>query len=311
MTIKGVFRSIPKWWRMLCGNDSLHVAQDIGKAYSLTELCGYYNDMTLKISDKSKLSADGIPVVTLATGETVFSYVTIAQYGLGLVDLFLLKNEKKYLDGAEIICDFLLKKQDKNGGWGVDLLAPEREYYSAMAQGEAISLMLRAGKYAGTDRYLDAVKAAYMLLVKEVSEGGCAIRTDKRLELYEYTDYPLVLNGSVFALWGIYDYVLCFDDEAARSVLNLAAKTIADDLPKYDAGFWSKYTCTDMLASPFYHKLHIAQLTVLDEQFPGMGFGESCGRLREYERSFFKREKAFFLKALQKIKSDDGIAIVK
>ena len=52
-------------------------------------------------------------------------------------------------------------------------------------------------------------------------------------------------------------------------------------LPLYDARFWSFYDTSGALASPFYHRLHIAQLEALELSYP-----EYAGRFRELRDTF-------------------------
>ena len=79
----------------------------------------------------------------------------------------------------------------------------------------------------------------------------------------EYTSEPLILNGWIFSYWGLRDYALMLDDEQVRNVAEKTLKTIIKTLPEYDLGYWSRYDLTKRIASPFYHRLHIAQLRVM------------------------------------------------
>ena len=76
-----------------------------------------------------------------------------------------------------------------------------------------------------------------------------------------------ILNGFVWAAWGVYDYYLATKDEKARHLFSRAVKTLVHNLNRYDTGFWSLYeqsgTRLPMLASSFYHRLHIVQLRVM------------------------------------------------
>jgi hypothetical protein len=49
----------------------------------------------------------------------------------------------------------------------------------------------------------------------------------------------------------------------------------------YDARFWSFYDTSGALASPFYHRLHIAQLEALE-----LGYPEYAGQFRELRDTF-------------------------
>lgn len=105
---------------------------------------------------------------------------------------------------------------------------------------------------------------------KETSEGGMVHldeRGDPWLEEYIVSPPTHILNGFIRATWGVYDYWLATGEEAARQLFGATISTLRRNLEKYDAGFWSLYdlagTRLKMLASPFYHRLHVAQFGVL------------------------------------------------
>ena len=75
-------------------------------------------------------------------------------------------------------------------------------------------------------------------------------------------------------------------------------------LQTYDAGFWSFYDTSGTLASPFYHRLHIAQLEALELSYP-----EHAGRFRELRDTFqgqlasrLNVARALTLKSYQKLR---------
>ena len=71
---------IKKWYKMLTGQSISHVKQDIGTCYSKTEVAGYYNDLTEKITrdDPDIL----IPKYFVDSGAEIFFSIGIFQYGL-------------------------------------------------------------------------------------------------------------------------------------------------------------------------------------------------------------------------------------
>jgi D-glucuronyl C5-epimerase-like protein len=64
-------------------------------------------------------------------------------------------------------------------------------YYSGLAQGQGISLLVRAHKESGDARHLDAVRAAFVSFRHPIEEGGVAF-TDESGDLWfeEYIDSP-------------------------------------------------------------------------------------------------------------------------
>ena len=75
-----------------------------------------------------------------------------------------------------------------------------------MAQGEGISLLLRAFIVTGNDNYLKAAEMAKDFMLLPIEKGGTARYEGDNVFLYEYTYEPLILNGWIFSIWGLYDY---------------------------------------------------------------------------------------------------------
>ena len=68
-----------------------------------------------------------------------------------------------------------------------------------------------------------------------------------------------ILNGFIWAAWGVYDYFLANRGRRCARRCSPATDThSAQNLDRYDLGFWSLYeqsgTWLPMMASPFYHR---------------------------------------------------------
>jgi hypothetical protein len=114
-----------------------------------------------------------------------------------------------------------------------------------------------------------------------------------------------ILNGFLWASWGVYDYALYTEEEKAGELFDEAVKTLKDNLSQFDARFWSLYeqsgTRMKMLASPFYHSLHIVQLRVMYRLTGEAIFSQYADRWQAYRDSFLKRNLALGYKALFKL----------
>lgn len=114
-----------------------------------------------------------------------------------------------------------------------------------------------------------------------------------------------ILNGFIRATWGVYDYWLATGEEAARQLFGATISTLRRNLEKYDAGFWSLYdlagTRLKMLASPFYHRLHVAQLGVLHRLTGEELFAQYAEKWDGYRRNFVKRNAALAYKSAFKL----------
>jgi len=82
-------------------------------------------------------------------------------------------------------------------------------WYSGLAQGQGISLLVRAHVATGQARYRDAAERAFQALVTPVDQGGTLFvdeRGDWWIEEY-ITDPPThILNGMMWAMWGVWDW---------------------------------------------------------------------------------------------------------
>jgi hypothetical protein len=114
-----------------------------------------------------------------------------------------------------------------------------------------------------------------------------------------------ILNGFIWASWGVYDYYLARGDPRAQKLFDDAMHTLAANLHAYDVGFWSLYeqsgTWLKMLASPFYHHLHIVQLEILYRLTGENIFKKYASQWDTYRRSRPKRTAALGYKIVFKL----------
>ncbi|MGK6324144.1 D-glucuronyl C5-epimerase family protein [Sphingomonas sp. DT-51] len=299
-----------KWLRYATGKSYQHVPQGVGQAFRPWALEGYFNDLTGKAQWVGATGAHGVPVVQTDT-DPAFSFpIVVFQWALGNWDAALLG---RVPDGKERLLQaarWAAESIDERGGWSCwhALRRPTISFYSAMAQGEGLSVLARAAVADPDGPWRAVADRAYHFLMNSGAEG-LTRRFDGILALEEYPGeaMPAVLNGWMFALIGIVDYaVLTQDPEVAAQTRTLAAD-LARALPRFDTGYWSTYDLAGNLASPFYHDLHIAQLDALVQVFPEQK--ESILRTRDafarYRQSRTKRARAIAVKIGQKLRQAD------
>ena len=106
-------------------------------------------------------------------------------------------------------------------------------------------------------------------------------------------------------MWGVHDYFLATGDALARTLWEASVRTLLSNVPRYGLGIWSLYefsgTWLPMLASPFYHQLHIVQLQVMHFLTGEDLFLQYAERWESYRRSRSKRTRALCYKAVFKI----------
>lgn len=120
-----------------------------------------------------------------------------------------------------------------------------------------------------------------------------------------------ILNGWIFALFGLYDFWLAFKDENARGLFWHSFDTLKHHLQEYDAGYWSYYDVKGHLPSPFYHDLHIHQLTALVMIHNDTLVTEFRDRWITYQRVWRNRIKALGVKTLQKLRTPGEAVIIR
>lgn len=295
-----------------------HETPQANPGASVHQLGEYYMLFAEKADYPGHHDSTGIPMLNYH-GRIGLQYnpIAIAQWGLGNYNLFCqTKNDerkKKFLAASNWLCAHLEPHAVGSWVWNhhfdweyrSTLKAP---WYSALAQGQGISLLVRAFRETGADRYLEAAQRAFTCFLKSSGEGGVTF-TDERGNVWfeEYIVSPPthILNGFMWAAWGVYDYFLATQDGAARDLFAQAVLTLRANLDRYDLGFWSLYeqsgTLLPMVASPFYHRLHVVQLRVLHRLTGDEIFARYADQWEAYARSRTKRTRALCCKSAFKL----------
>lgn len=301
---------IKKWFKILLGKSDLHKEQGVGKYYSKEKIAGYYNDLSHKVNWSLGFDNNGIPLIQDSEGNKLYFTITIAQYGLGCYDKYLETKEKKYLDKFFIISDYLINTQDEMGGYDVSKSLACK--YSSMAQGEAISVLLRAYSKTNESKYLEKAKNAYMCMIRLVDNLGT--QRIKNGDIY-YEEYALenkeatVLNGWIFSIFGLIDYFQIVPTKEVERLLKLSIESLYKNLKYYDKNGWSYYSLNQKIASPFYHKLHINQLKVLNDLYPDFRCKEILKKWEKNDKKKFIKLKMIIKKIIQKFKEPDKILL--
>lgn len=290
---------IKKWYKMLAGKSVLHVPQGVGTCYSKQEVAGYYNDLTEKVlrDDPDIL----VPRYYMDNGELLEFSIGIFQYGLAAYDLYLTTHQQVYQAKLLACAQWALENQQSDGGWVTFAHTNPHAPYSSMAQGEGISMLLRAAIVSGDPRFTDAAEKAKVFMLKPLGEGGTTEYDGEDVIFYEDTDSPVILNGWIFSLWGLLDYCNYTGDNGTRAILERTLNTLKKKLPEFDIRYWSNYDVGGHICSPFYHQLHIAQLRVMYDLFGDPIYEATANRWELYQASRWNKARAFLKKAVQKI----------
>lgn len=295
--------NIKRWYNMLTGKSVWHVNQNIGTCFSKTEIKGYYNNMTAKVTMMPQLlNSDALPILNLGKGKTVESAVAIFQYGLGAYDLFLKTKDEKYHKKFLQAVKWAVNKQEPSGAWDNFSYFYPNHPYGAMAQGEGTSLLIRAYIDTGDEQHLKRAKAAIDFMLLSVDEGGTTLYSSEDTIFLEYPHRKAVFNGWIFAWWGLYDYVVITKDkEKYSNVLDNSLQSIVKMLPSFSNSYWSIYDLENRMASPFYHNLHVAQMQAMYQLTGNETFAIYAKKWSKQQHNIVCKTMAFVKKAMQKL----------
>ncbi|MCK4777727.1 MAG: cell wall-binding repeat-containing protein, partial [Actinomycetia bacterium] len=264
----------------------------------------YYLDMRIVVDwiegdelGKVSFDRDGIPLVVYSLNEIggvpggkVYNPVTIAQYALGSYEEYLhgkKEMEKVFLSQAR----WLKEKINKNGQLLLDFPIPLRNiaapWMSAMAQGEAISVLIRAYVLTNETSYLEAAQNAFLPFKKELYKGGVVYKEGDNLWLEEYPEDPPthVFNGFLFSLFGLYDLYRVTLDPEVKMIFNSAVDTLLRNINLYEKDGALLYQLNDIsYANDFYQILHVEHLKALSVISGEKKFHEIAEKWKSYNK---------------------------
>jgi heparosan-N-sulfate-glucuronate 5-epimerase len=295
-----------------------HEVPEINSRATAGRLDEYYMLFREKADYAGHYDVAGIPMLDYH-GVIGLQYnpIAIAQWGLANYNLFCQNGDDlrwhKTLKAANWLAANL--EQNAHGLWVWNhhfdwdyrdtLKAP---WYSGLARGQGISLLLRVHVQSGDLKYQCVAEKAFVALTQTVTKGGVLFEdANENLWIEEYlVDPPThILNGFMWALWGVFDFWLARGDASAKEVFDRGVETLIHNLPRFDTGYWSLYeqsgTRLKMLASPFYHRLHIVQLRVMHRLTGDASFMAIADRWEDYAQSRSNRTRALVEKSVFKL----------
>jgi len=154
--------------------------------------------------------------------------------------------------------------------YGLPSFNPEPGWVSGMYQGQILSCFIRASLLKDRKLYLSYAEKIWKSFSLKLGERyGFRYEAKDELWFEEAPKFPVshILNGAIFALWGLYDYKEFNNDPRLERDYNQGLETIKKNLYRYDLGFWSAYDIKRTIASYAYHnEVHTLQLRVLYDQ---------------------------------------------
>lgn len=226
------------------------------------------------------LDDEGIPLVDYSRDARmrgmapVYFAMTVAQYALGILDLWLDTGLQKYRRKFLELARWLALRAEPVGE--IALVWPARfdfpvyglktPWISSMAQSQIVSVLLRAYQMENREELREMAKKAMATFYIPVAEPGGVKYTDAQGDVWfeEYVTSPPahVLNGFIFSLFGLDEFARATSDNMALVARDSGIRTLERNLHLYDTGYWSRYDLLrDCVASTFYHaNVHIPLL---------------------------------------------------
>ncbi len=291
MSVKKKIFMLNKLWVDLCSpkqhyeiTEDLH-SQQLGEYYFLFE------ESSVSTGKKQRLikqfDENGIPInktyVDVADKEYVYFPISIGQMGLAVFHTYLKSNNEKDKNRFLKFVDWFADENnfdfnsELGARWLTDVSLPQYKnpgpWQSAFSQSRAISILLRGYQLTHNIKYAELAEEGLKSFLAAYNKGGVTVFTEEGPFYEEYTSTvpTLVLNGMIFSLCGVYDFVRVFpDNNTARNIFNDGINTLEKILPKFDMGFWSKYNLCNAAWYPEvdpatigYQRLHINQLKMV------------------------------------------------
>lgn len=230
--------------------------------------------------------------MTKLHGKAVYHPVNSSWYINQMLSSYNESKNPEYLDRAIATAKYLIKwsmKDDSGVIWfpyrfshDVKTLRLGSPWYSGMAQGMMTSVFVNLFESTGDMYWKNMAAAAVKSFDQPKAEAGpwfqnVQVRDGKKFVYFE--EYPAlsdeqnahVVNGDIYALYGLYDYYRISGDDHIKWLFDVGASSIRDSFDAFrNAGQPSWYSPTPYGQSVWgnpanYHKGVINQLRTLAE----------------------------------------------
>ena len=226
---------------------------------------------------KKIVDSDGIPLVyydTTVDGKPIGyqkNPVTTALQANEFYDIYKENNNESsktyFLNNANWLIDNAVNKGyysllQYNFPWPIYKF--EQPWFSAMANGLALQVLIKAHELTQDLKYLIAAKSLLNAFFIEVKDGGITYKDSS--DEWWYEEYATndknakvsrVLNGMMFAVLGIYDYYKYTNDADAKLLFDKGVNSIKKEISKYNLNGYSYYDLLGKPAGGKYHTIHV------------------------------------------------------
>jgi len=254
---------------------------------------------------------DGLPQREYYSVGKQYNPTRIAAYALAHYNSYIDSRDQKHKETFLKAANWFLKSKDGRWVYNFDWGKLHAPWISAMAQGEGISVLVRAWALTKEQKYLDqAIKACHPMSMP-ISEGGVLSRLKDGTPFLE--EYPVekpvhVLNGFMYAIIGLVDM-----ERITKSRISSCLRVdeliagLEKHIDDWDIGYWSAYDLSTNkigvrnAVTVSYHRLHTTQLLFLGEWSKSEALLKKAEIWRRYEQKLSNRMKAFIVKMIYRM----------
>ena len=222
---------------------------------------------------------------------------TVAQYAMAHWNQYLATNDEYHLHvflvQAHWFVEHAISIGEDSIGWSISLPHPDVQtrgpWLSALAQGSALSVLVRAYQLTHEDIFLAIAHRAVRTFEHDILDGGVstAVGVDG-VYFEEVAVYPAAhtFSGFIFTLFGLYDYVSLTGDAQIETLISRSLVTMHGLLEEFDVGFW---THSDLLRRRLASSSELALQVILLETLANYSGCEHCSALASRWRSYQRR----------------------
>ncbi|NVM01840.1 MAG: hypothetical protein HWN67_05870 [Candidatus Helarchaeota archaeon] len=268
----------------------------VGRRYNPVSVCLIALELYRIYKNEVRVSILELPK-SIDFEESELNISTVKKWFLDLSN-WLLKNKKNRRDLFVWEYDFPV--------YGFSENEIDKPWISSLAQGLAISVLLKAYELTNDDKYLEATKKALKAFSIPISEGGI-LYLDTKDQGWWYPEFgyknpPFALNGFVFSLLSLheyYEFMKSIDpilSDKAKDLFNRGVLELKTHLEEFDAGYGTYYDLRGLKASLKYHKLHVWQMQQLYSKTKEEIFKEFHDRWDNYTYKMEQEERRRILR---------------
>jgi len=234
--------------------------------------------------------------------------ISIGQYGLAVFHSYLITSDEAKKNHFLRIADWFMRNVTEDAELGCFWLTgiPKPEYKiqqawkSAFSQSRAISILLRAWQLTGKGDYLSTAGKALLPFTKDIKAGGVSANLLEGHPFYEEyvaAEPTMVLDGHIFSLFGLHEYLRAVTPavdphghELAQTLFDRGMESLLYYLPEYDLHYWLRFNLCRMAHYPpidpctvGYLRLVTIQLEVLFHITKDSRIIEWHSRIKRYD----------------------------